>query len=220
MIELEQTADGSNTLFVPELNEHYHSVKGALTESEHIFIRMGLEHHPSPSPHILEIGFGTGLNAFLTLLAAGKSGRTVYYTTLERYPITPELANCLAYPEQISPEHATAFRTLHTAPWEKDVPLTLFFTLHKVQTDFTTYTFPDLYDIIYFDAFAPEKQPEMWSPELFTRLFTHLNPGGILTTYCAKGIVRRTLQAAGFTVERLPGPPEGKREILRASKRF
>ena len=160
MIELEQTADGSNTLFVPELNEHYHSVKGALTESEHIFIRMGLEHHPSPSPHILEIGFGTGLNAFLTLLAA-------------------ELANCLAYPEQISPEHATAFRTLHTAPWEKDVPLTPFFTLHKVQTDFTTYTFPDLYDIIYFDAFAPEKQPEMWSPELFTRLFTHLNPGGI-----------------------------------------
>ncbi len=217
-MNIEQTADGSNTLFVPELNEHYHSIKGALTESEHIFIRMGLEHHPSPSPRILEIGFGTGLNAFLTLLHAEKTQRTVHYTTLERYPVTPELIESLAYPERICPERAADFYALHRAAWGKDVHLTPYYILHKVQTDFTTYNFTDTYDIIYFDAFAPEKQPEMWTQDLFARLFNCLRPGGILTTYCAKGAVRRTLQAVGFTVERLPGPPEGKREILRASK--
>ena len=218
MMNIEPTADGSNTLFVPELNEHYHSIKGALTESEHIFIRMGLEHHPSPSPRVLEIGFGTGLNAFLTLLYADKTQRTVHYTSLERYPVSPELISRLAYPERICPERATDFYALHRTAWEKDVPLTPYYTLHKVQTDFTAYDFSDNYDVIYFDAFAPEKQPEMWTETLFARLFECLNPGGILTTYCAKGIVRRTLQAVGFTVERLPGPPEGKREILRASK--
>lgn len=217
-MNIEQTADGSNTLFVPELNEHYHSVKGALTESEHIFIRMGLEHHPSPSPRVLEIGFGTGLNAFLTLLYADKAQRTVHYTSLERYPVPSELIGQLDYPERICPERTADFYALHSAAWETDVPLTPYYILHKVQTDFTTYDFSGSYDVIYFDAFAPEKQPEMWTEALFTRLFNCLNPGGILTTYCAKGIVRRTLQAVGFTVERLPGPPEGKREILRASK--
>ena len=217
-MNIEPTADGSNTLFVPELNEHYHSIKGALTESEHIFIRMGLEHHPSPSPRVLEIGFGTGLNAFLTLLYADKTQRTVHYTSLERYPVAPELISHLGYPKRICPERAVDFYALHRAAWEEDIPLTPYFTLHKVQTDFTTYDFPDAYDVIYFDAFAPEKQPEMWTQDLFARLYHSLRPGGILTTYCAKGIVRRTLQAVEFTVERLPGPPEGKREILRASK--
>ena len=217
-MNIEPTADGSNTLFVPELNEHYHSIKGALTESEHIFIRMGVEHHPSPSPRVLEIGFGTGLNAFLTLLYADKTQRTVHYTSLERYPVAPELISHLGYPERICPEHAVDFYALHRAAWEEDIPLTPYFTLHKVQTDFTTYDFPDAYDVVYFDAFAPEKQPEMWTQDLFARLYHSLRPRGILTTYCAKGIVRRTLQAVGFTVERLPGPPEGKREILRASK--
>ena len=198
-MNIELTADGSNTLFVPELNEHYHSVKGALTESEHIFIRMGLEHHPSPTPRVLEIGFGTGLNAFLTLLYADKAQRLVHYTTLERYPVPSELIEQLDYPERICPERAADFYALHRAAWEEDVQITPYFTLHKIQTDFT-------------------KQPEMWTQALFARLFECLNPGGILTTYCAKGVVRRTLQVVGFTVERLPGPPEGKREILRASK--
>ena len=217
-MNIELTADGSNTLFVPELNEHYHSVKGALTESEHIFIRMGLEHHPSPSPRVLEIGFGTGLNAFLTLLYADKAQRLVHYTTLERYPVPSELIEQLDYPERICPERVADFYALHRAAWEEDVQITPYFTLHKIQTDFTTYGFPDKYDVIYFDAFAPEKQPEMWTQALFARLFECLNPEGILTTYCAKGVVRRTLQVVGFTVERLSGPPEGKREILRASK--
>ena len=218
MIQIEQTADGSQTLFVPELNEHYHSVKGALTESEHIFIRMGLKHSSVEAPHVLEIGFGTGLNAFLTLLTADTDQRNIHYTTLERYPVTPALIEQLTYPELICPERKDDFQALHQAAWNTDVQLTPYFTLHKVETDFTSYTFPATYDVIYFDAFAPEKQPEMWTQSLFDTLCQQLNPQGILTTYCAKGAVRRMLQAAGFTVERLPGPPGGKREILRATK--
>lgn len=218
MITIEKTDDGSNTLYVPEMDEHYHSVKGALTESEHIFIRMGLSHSLVPSPRILEIGFGTGLNAFLTLLAADAGQRPVHYTSLERYPVAADTVHRLGYPEQICPERAADFYALHSAPWGVDVPLTDYFTLHKVETDFTRHPFAEQYDVIYFDAFAPEKQPEMWSEELFGRLFACLHPGGILVTYCAKGVVRRTLQAIGFTVERLPGPPGGKREILRGIK--
>ena len=218
MIQIEQTADGSQTLFVPELNEHYHTVKGALTESEHIFIQMGLKHSSVEAPHVLEIGFGTGLNAFLTLLTADTDQRNIHYTTLERYPVTPALIEQLTYPELICPERKDDFQALHQAAWNTDVQLTPYFTLHKVETDFTSYTFPATYDVIYFDAFAPEKQPEMWTQSLFDTLYQQLNPQGILTTYCAKGTVRRMLQAAGFMVERLPGPPGGKREILRATK--
>ena len=220
MIQIEQTADGSQTLFVPELNEHYHSVKGALTESEHIFIQMGLKHSSVEAPHVLEIGFGTGLNAFLTLLTADTDQRNIHYTTLERYPVTPALIEQLTYPELICPERKDDFQALHQAAWNTDVQLTPYFTLNKVETDFTSYTFPATYDVIYFDAFAPEKQPEMWTQSLFDTLYQQLNPQGILTTYCAKGTVRRMLQAAGFMVERLPGPPGGKREILRATKRL
>lgn len=217
-MQLEQTADGSYTLFVPELDEHYHSVKGALTESEHIFINMGLKHSPALEPRILEIGFGTGLNAFLSLLEAEKSQRKVHFTTIERFPLDIETIRKMNYPAQVAPDHATAYETLHTAAWNTDEVITPFFTLHKIEADFTAYQFPTGYDVIYFDAFAPEKQPEMWSQELFDNLFAVLNKGGILTTYCAKGVIRRMLQSAGFTVERLPGPPGGKREILRATK--
>ena len=218
MIKLEQTADGSYTLFVPELDEHYHSIKGALTESEHIFINMGLKHHPSSTPRILEIGFGTGLNAFLTMLEADTSQRHIHYTTIERYPVSDDLIHHLKYPEQICPERSDDFYALHTAEWNADVKITPYFTLHKLMDDFTKYDFQGEYDVIYFDAFAPEKQPEMWSQELFNTLYARLSSGGILTTYCAKGVIRRMLQTAGFTVERLPGPPGGKREILRATK--
>lgn len=217
-MQLEKTADGSYTLFVPELDEHYHSVKGALTESEHIFINMGLNHSSATEPHVLEIGFGTGLNAFLSLLEAEKTERKVHFTTIERYPLDIEMVRNMNYPEQVAPDHKTEYETLHKAPWETDVPITPFFTLHKIENDFTRFQFPTGYDVIYFDAFAPEKQPEMWSQDLFNQLYRILNPGGILTTYCAKGVIRRMLQTAGFTVERLPGPPGGKREILRATK--
>lgn len=217
-MELEQTADGSYTLYVPELDEHYHSVKGALTESQHIFIEMGLKHSPAPEPRILEIGLGTGLNAFLTLLAAEEMHRKVHYTGIERYPLAEETLRQLDYPGIIGKKHEEDYYAIHQAPWEKETNLSPWFTLHKIEGDFTRHTFQKGYDIIYFDAFAPEKQPEMWEQSLFNTLYNVLNKGGILTTYCAKGVVRRMLQTAGFTVERLPGPPGGKREILRATK--
>lgn len=218
MMELERTADGSYTLYVPELDEHYHSVKGALTESQHIFIEMGLKHSSAPEPHILEIGLGTGLNAFLTLLAAEEMQRKVHYTGIERYPLAEETLRQLDYPGIIGKKHEEDYYAIHQAPWEKETNLSPWFTLHKIEGDFTRHTFQKGYDIIYFDAFAPEKQPEMWEQSLFNTLYNVLNEGGILTTYCAKGVVRRMLQTAGFTVERLPGPPGGKREILRATK--
>lgn len=219
MIQIEPTADGSYTLYVPQMDEHYHSVKGALTESEHIFIRMGLEHSQAASPRVLEIGFGTGLNAFLTLLAADRNGRRVHYTTVERYPVDMETVHALRYAETVCPGRASDFYALHAAPWNADCVLSPCFVLHKQEADFTELSWAEsLFDVIYFDAFAPEKQPEMWSQELFNRLFNSLSPGGIFVTYCAKGAVRRMLQSAGFVMERLPGPPGGKREILRGTK--
>ena len=202
-MKLEQTADGSYTLYVPELDEHYHSVKGALTESQHIFIDMGLKHSTANEPRILEIGLGTGLNCFLTLMEAETSQRKVHYTGIERYPLDMETISKLDYPAIIGKGHELDYLAIHQAPWGED---------------FTQYAFGKGYDIIYFDAFAPEKQPEMWSQSLFDSMYQVLNEGGILTTYCAKGVVRRMLQAAGFKVERLAGPPGGKREILRATK--
>ena len=217
-MKLEQTADGSYTLYVPELDEHYHSVKGALTESQHIFIDMGLKHSSVPSPRILEIGLGTGLNCFLTLLNAEEEKRHIHYTGIERFPLDMDVIKKLDYPSIIGKRHEQDYLAIHQAPWEEDVALSSWFTLHKIQGDFTHYDFIKGYDIIYFDAFAPEKQPEMWEQSLFNSLYEILNEGGILTTYCAKGVVRRMLQQAGFIVERLPGPPGGKREILRATK--
>lgn len=217
---IERTDDGSATLYVPELNEHYHSVKGARTESQHIFIDMGLNASTAPEPRILEIGFGTGLNVLLTLEEAEKSQRKVHYTGVELYPLSWEIIEPLGY------SNHPLFKEIHAAPWGVDVPITPHFTLRKLQDDVTAPTnhlsliSSPCYDLVYFDAFAPEKQPEMWSQELFTKIYVILNIEGILTTYCAKGIVRRMLQTAGFLVERLPGPPEGKREILRAQKKL
>lgn len=218
---IERTDDGSATLFVPELNEHYHSTKGARTESQHIFIDMGLKASSAAAPRILEIGFGTGLNAWLTLEEAEGSRRDVHYTGVELYPLEWDMVEPLGYVEEKDgPTTMDLFKQIHTLPWEEEIRLTEYFTLRKVQADI--HRFCELWqgraDVIFFDAFAPEKQPEMWTEELFRHLYVLLNEGGMLTTYCAKGIVRRMLQSAGFTVERLPGPPGGKREILRAWK--
>ena len=225
---IEQTADGSRTLYVPQMDEHYHSIKGARTESQHIFIQMGLQASEISSPRVLEVGFGTGLNAWLTLCESERVQRSVYYTGLELYPLLWETVAQLEYvdkEERIMVDGAThsafhLFEEMHRAPWGREVALTPHFTLRKEQTDVTRTTLDaySAFDVIYFDAFAPEKQPEMWTQELFFRLYALLNPDGMLTTYCAKGCVRRMLQTVGFAVERLAGPPGGKREILRARK--
>jgi len=215
--ELLITEDGSHTLFVPEIDECYHSSHGAIQESRHIFIEAGLKMWFKNEINILEIGFGTGLNAFLALIEGERAGKKIKYTTLEKFPLEMGKTQSLNYVNQIDTNKKLLFENLHNSAWEAEVEITPQFILNKIECDFTTYNIESQYDVIFFDAFSPEKQAEMWTEEQFVKIYTHCNRGAILTTYCAKGIVRRALQNAGFTVDRLAGPP-GKREILRASK--
>lgn len=216
--EIKLTADGSHTLFVSELDEHYHSINGAVQESIHVFINKGLHHHQKDNLHILEIGFGTGLNAILTLIDPLTSNKKIFYTTIEAYPINSLLVEQLNY----APSHKDLFKKLHDAPWNRREEIAQNFSLLKIETDFPSFDFSKIdtqsIDLIYFDAFGPDKQPNMWTQELFDKLYTLSNENAILVTYCAKGAVRRMLQQSGFTVERLDGPP-GKREMIRATKK-
>jgi len=214
--ELRITSDGSHTLFVPEIDECYHSSHGAIQESRHIFIEAGLKQCANAKLKVLEIGFGTGLNAFLTLIEAENNQKNIHYSSLELFPVEIEKALQLNYTDGYSTEFRKHFELLQTSPWNTNVQISPYFSLEKIEADFTTFELSTKYDVIYFDAFSPEKQPEMWSLLQFEKIAKQCNPGAILTTYCAKGIVRRAMQAAGFTMERLPGPP-GKREILRGT---
>ncbi|WP_205500283.1 tRNA (5-methylaminomethyl-2-thiouridine)(34)-methyltransferase MnmD [Rufibacter psychrotolerans] len=220
-LEVRQTKDGSTTLYVPELNEHYHSVHGALQESLHVFIKMGLEAtlERLPAVRLLEVGFGTGLNALLTLQHTLASKAAVQYDTLEKYPLAPEVVAQLQFDKFIlNPELLDFFGPLHAAPWEQPVAVTPHFTLRKLETDLEAFApSPESYDLVYFDAFAPEKQPHLWTDAIFQKMYDCLAPGGTLVTYCAKGSFKRSLKTAGFTVEALPGPP-GKREMTRGVK--
>ena len=210
------TADGSPTLYLAPLDQHYHSIHGAQQESEHVFLRTGLRSLPAQSRiDLLEVGFGTGLNALLTAQYALRQKQVIHYTALEKYPLTPATWEALSYP-QAAP--AAWLPALHQAPWSENYALQPFFQLQKQDGDLRTTPFaPALFDLIYFDAFAPEAQPELWTEEIFSALYASLRPGGVLVTYCVKGRVRRALKAAGFAVEKKPGPP-GKREITRAEK--
>ncbi len=217
--QIRETADGSSTLFAPALNQHYHSTHGAVQESLHVFIEAGLHHFKTTEIAILEIGFGSGLNAFLTLLETQKAAQKVTYTAVEKFPISNELAVGLNYADRFAenPDAQKLFAALHSAAWEVAVKITPNFTLVKQQKDFLEITDQAAFDVIYFDAFSPEAQPELWTEAFLTQMHNALKPGCILVTYCAKGQVKRNLKAAGFMVETLPGPP-GKREMTRAVK--
>lgn len=216
--EIIKTADGSDTLYVKDIDEHYHSTFGAVQESMHIFINAGLLTCPSTSLTIFEAGFGTGLNAWLTFLQSFKNGLQIRYYSIEKYPLSGEIYKSLNYPLYLN-EGKDAFLKIHEASWNTEVKLSDNFSLHKTEGDLTTFDFgllPDI-DLIYFDAFSPDKQPGLWEESIFRSLYGRTSPGGKLVTYCAKGSVRRALIASGFTTERIPGPP-GKREMLRATK--
>lgn len=217
--KIQITSDGSHTLFVPELNEHYHSVNGAIQESMHVFIETGFHHCSKNKINIFEVGFGTGLNAYLTLLDINKKEKEVYYTSIEKYPLDLDLIKHLNYTNQLGYNTDELYLKIHQSDWNTNERVTSNFYLKKIEADFTTFDFSLIksVDIVYFDAFAPDKQNEMWSQDLFDNLYNVMNTGGILVTYCAKGVIRRKLQQSGFSVERLPGPP-GKREMLRAIK--
>lgn len=220
-IQFEITEDGSHTFFVPELNEHYHSTHGAIQESMHVYIDAGLSYCLKSEVRLLEIGFGTGLNAFLTLCEAEERCRVVDYTSIELYPVAADDAGKLNYAGLIDPSRQALFNKLHTTEWEIRSQVTQNFSLLKIRLDFSNPSlfYPEnSFDLIFFDAFAPDKQPEMWTRQVFDRLYAVSAEGGVLTTYCAKGSVRKMLADAGFVVERLPGPP-GKREMLRAVRK-
>ncbi len=212
------TSDGSHTLFVPSLNEHYHSVKGAVRESMTVYIENGYDFCTLNPVRILEIGFGTGLNARLTLIRSETDGRRVHYTAIEKYPLSMEVISMLNYPSFCSGSGPELFSILHNAEWNRNVPLTDRFTLNKSISDFTSDPLTGKFDLIYFDAFGPDKQPEMWTEELFMKISEATGPAGVLVTYSSKGTVKRILRACGFEVFLLPGPP-GKREVLRAVKK-
>lgn len=220
-VKIESTADGSYTLFVPSLNEHYHSVNGAKQESDHIYIKAGLLHSLKDDIRVLEVGFGTGLNTYLSLQVAQNTAKRIDYTSFELYPLSMEIVGQLNYVESSKTEDKEYFTQLHACAWGEKNKITPSFYLTKIRTDFTKLDFQLLsdttFDVIFFDAFAPDKQSEMWSQRIFDTLYSLTSKDGILTTYCAKGVVRRMLLQAGYNVERLPGPP-GKREILRATK--
>ena len=219
--ELHTTEDGSLTLYAPTFGEHYHSMHGAVQESEHIYLGLALRERMSSwqegdAPlRLFEVGFGTGLNALLSWREAEERHIPLRYYSIEKFPITPEVYEALHY-EGLGEEREVKDQLLrlHTAPWDEAVELSPFFTLYKLRGDLTTCTFPERLSVIYYDAFSPESQPELWAEELFQRLGKVASSGAILSTYCAKGEVRRRLQRSGFLVERLPGPP-GKREVLR-----
>jgi tRNA U34 5-methylaminomethyl-2-thiouridine-forming methyltransferase MnmC len=220
-ITIKTTADGSPTLFREDLNEPYHSLHGAVTESRHVFIGYGWDEirnrFSDGGIRLLEVGFGTGLNAILTAAAAQASARPVNYTALEPIPIPEELGKTLLFTKSLRPEEAHWQQPIHGCEWEKCVDLSPFFTLTKTTRGIQHFTAESPFHLIYFDAFAPEKQPDMWSTEVMKNCFDMLVPGGLLVTYCAKGSFKRSLKAVGFLVESRPGPPF-KREMTFAIK--
>lgn len=214
------TMDGSHTLYREDLDETYHSKRGALTESLHVFIRNGLQYQLERNPqaraiNILEVGFGTGLNAALTYRFAASAKYAVHYVALEPFPLGKEIIDKINYFEG-DHEMRHFFQRMHGSPWNAPFE-TNGFILTKSKTRIQEFQHGISFDIVYFDAFAPEKQPDMWTPDVMKRIYQLTNAGGVLTTYCAQGAFRRNLIAAGFSVTRLPGPP-GKREMIRGEK--
>ena len=222
-MQLITTADGSHTLFSEEFNEIYHSRFGAMDESLHVYIQSGLQYyvaanHPAQL-RIFEMGFGTGLNALLSLIEAPKQHLKIYYEAVELYPISIETVKELNYSAIIENEkYRPPFHSMHLSTWGTENTITPDFILKKVKASLGDYSIANnSFHIIYYDAFAPEVQPELWTEDIMRKMYDALVPGGVLVTYCSKSAFRRALKAAGFTVQKLPGQ-RGKREIVRAVK--
>jgi tRNA U34 5-methylaminomethyl-2-thiouridine-forming methyltransferase MnmC len=220
------TSDGSTTIHLPDWDEQYHSKHGAIQEAYHVFIKSGFEPVCSEldveskgNISILEIGFGTGLNAFITFLEGNKKEVKIEYVGVEAYPVLADEIQKFNYVSELNAsEHQLVFDAMHAISWEDKLAISKDFQLTKRKQFFADIQDENLFNLIYFDAFGARNQPELWTEEIFQKMYTALKFKGILVTYSAKGSVRRALQTVGFTVERLPGPP-GKREMLRAVKK-
>ena len=212
---IETTSDGSKTIYVPELDEHYHSVNGALNEAITVFIKPGLPTISKKEVSILEIGFGTGLNAMLTAIEAMALDKRVYYYGIEKYPVDPHIINELDYGKLVDPVHSCLFQDIHSCRWDELCEINPNFALYKICTDIKVFKSNKKFDIIYFDAFAKSKQPGMWTDEIIKGVCSMAGKGSLFLTYSATGQLKRQLISNGFQVKRLPGP-KGKREITRA----
>jgi tRNA U34 5-methylaminomethyl-2-thiouridine-forming methyltransferase MnmC len=216
--EIIHTSDGSTTIHLPDWNENYHSKHGAIQEAKHVFIKNGLSLFQNKNVSILEIGFGTGLNAFITFLEAKKLSQTINYTGVEACPISVDEISSMNYVSELDAENEKSiFDKMHTCDWEQKNVLTPEFSLTKRKQFFETIDDVAQFDLIYFDAFGYRVQPELWSTAIFLRMYNALKPKGVLVTYAARGVVKRSLNEVGFNVEKLEGPP-GKREMFRALK--
>ena len=219
LIEIFQTEDGSKSLLRKDIGESYHSHFGALTETNTIYIDYGFRYFCSldnkEQVNVLEIGFGTGLNAIATLKNSNQ--RKIFYQTIELYPIAQSIAENLSYGEQLSLKEE--FNLIHKCNWEEVVSINSDFQIKKCEADACSYELPkDFFDVVYFDAFSPEKDSDLWSEDMFLKVYDSLKKGGVLTTYCCKGEIKRRMKKVGFVITKLPGP-KGKREILRAEKK-
>ena len=216
--EIITTADGSKTIQIKEWGEQYHSKHGAIQEAYHVFIHSGLQLFQKGSVSILEIGFGTGLNAMITILESEKQKLDIDYTGVEAYPVSPDELAQLNYLEELNAlTREKEFYLMHSSAWEEKISITPQFKLSKHKKDFTQIADINKFNLIYFDAFGARVQPELWTVPIFEIMYNSLKKDGYLVTYAAKGSVRRAMLEVGFLVERLPGPP-GKREMLRAKK--
>jgi tRNA U34 5-methylaminomethyl-2-thiouridine-forming methyltransferase MnmC len=217
-IEIRTTADGSKTLYLPEIDENYHSCHGAIQEANHVFIKNGLsEFKEKQSISVFEMGFGTGLNALLTLVWAQENEIHVDYEGVEAYPISPELCFQLEYPECLNVNKKNDFEKMILAEWNQTVQISHYFEIKKNDLKIENWSSDKKFDIVFFDAFGPRVQNEVWEIDVLKKMFDVLLPGGILVTYCAQGQFKRNLKSLGFELESLPGPP-GKREMIRARK--
>ena len=216
--EILQTLDGSTTIHLPDWNESYHSKHGAIQEAYHVFIQNGLNTFNGQPVSILEMGFGTGLNAFITFLESKKSNQKIDYHGIEAYPISTNEISQMNYVSELNAtSETTIFDLIHECDWQTTIEISPLFTLTKRQQFFEQIEDEDKFDLIYFDAFGYRVQPELWSTEIFRKMYKALKSNGILVTYAARGVVKRSLIEVGFRVEKLPGPP-GKREMFRAMK--
>ncbi|HEX9152665.1 MAG TPA: tRNA (5-methylaminomethyl-2-thiouridine)(34)-methyltransferase MnmD [Flavobacterium sp.] len=217
--EIIQTLDGSTTIHLQEWDECYHSKHGAIQEAQHVFIKNGLSLFQNRQISILEIGFGTGLNAFITFLEASKMNQSIDYVGVEAYPISPEEVVLMNYVEELNASNESAvFERMHESNWQEKIVLRDDFTLTKRKQFFEEIDDFEKFDLIYFDAFGYRVQPELWSTAIFKKMYNALKANGILVTYAARGVVKRSMIEVGFTVEKLAGPP-GKREMFRAGKK-
>jgi len=216
------TKDGSTTIHIPEWNEQYHSTHGAIQEAKHVYLKHGLAFFYTSKGYkkqepisILEIGFGTGLNAFLTAIKAEELNLNCNYVGIEGFPVSNEELKALNFTETLKKD--AVFSAIHDCKWEKSCEVSKHFNLKKEQKQFVNITDVNKFDVIYFDAFGPRVQPELWTEAIFEIMYKAMKPNGVLVTYCAQGHARRAMISVGFTVDRVEGPP-GKRHMLRAVK--